>query len=113
MRIFSLSAIVWTGCLGATTYLNASENHSTLIFAKSVNASLERGYFVSTDGRDLKRWVSTLDIESGVRTVGYLCSVYTDGPPPATLTMTFEPRKEYVFRCDGEFHAAVQENSPQ
>ena len=107
MRFILLIVCALAGCAEVPP-LDNSENRATLVFAKSVNTPLEHGYFASIDGHALNNWSATVAIEPGNRTVGYLCSVYTDGPPPVTLTLYFEPRRKYIFQCTGEFQATVE-----
>ena len=99
-----------SACAGVPP-LDNSGNAATLEFTTSVvpvGAFLKRGNFVSVDGLRLKEITNTLSIKPGKHSVGYMCAIILDGPPPPVITMRFEPQQHYVFQCTGEFKVVVE-----
>jgi hypothetical protein len=101
---------VLSGCVGAPP-LDYSANAATLEFVTtdaSADTIVKRGDFVSVDGLTLKNITHMLSIKPGKRSVGYMCAIILDGPPPPVVTMRFEPQQHYTFQCTGQFKAIVK-----
>ena len=106
----ALAVCVLSACAGAPP-LDNSRNAATLEFIPSsvpVDTFLKCGNFVSVDNLRLKEITNSLSIKPGKHTVGYMCAIILDGPPPPSVTMRFEPHQHYAFQCTGQFKAAVE-----
>ena len=106
-----MSAVcVLSGCAGAPPLDNSVDAVILEFITTDASAGtlVKRGDFVSVDGLGLKNVTHTLSIKPGKRSVGYMCAIILDGPPPPVVTMRFEPQQHYAFQCTGEFKATVK-----
>lgn len=103
-----LGVLALFGCVGVPP-LDNSESRATLEFAKPEGQRHAYWYFASVDGHRLKSVPKTIGIQPGVRTIGYYCAVWLDGPPPTELSMDFNPGKIYIFHCMDNYHAQITE----
>ena len=109
MRLALLLTLAITGCAGAppTVPLDSSEQGAKLTVVSNDPKTDLPGSLTSLDGHRFNRFLSTISIKPGERTVGYMCQAILDGAE-TKLTANFKAGKAYLLRCAGP-HATVEE----
>lgn len=95
-----ITAIAISGCVAFAPQSRSGEAATLIISSALPSNPLAIAYFVSVNGRPVSHNNSfRLSVGPGRQTIAYYCALYTDAPPPATVTMYFKPNHTYVFKC--------------